>query len=76
MVTKPIVMTLEHHRILHEEAQRTGVLVAVEVHKRWDLIYGDAHDRIQNLGSFSYLLVHVAAEASARHLPRLGRQEQ
>jgi D-galacturonate reductase len=60
MVTKPIVMTLEHHRILHEEAQRTGVLVAVEVHKRWDPIYGDAHDRIQNLGPFSYLYSYMS----------------
>jgi hypothetical protein len=60
MVTKPIVMTLEHHRILHEEAQKNGVLVAVEVHKRWDPIYGDAHDRIQNLGPFSYLYSYMS----------------
>lgn len=60
IVTKPIVMTLEHHRLLHEAAQSHGVLVGVEVHKRWDPIYGDAHDRIQNLGPFSYLYSYMS----------------
>jgi hypothetical protein len=31
LVTKPAVMTLEHHNLLHAEAQRMNVLVAVEV---------------------------------------------
>ena len=60
MVTKPVVKTLEHHRILHEEAQRQGVLVAVEVHKRWDPIYVDARDRIQQAGPFSYLYSYMS----------------
>jgi D-galacturonate reductase len=60
LVTKPIVMNLNHHRLLHEEAQKNGVLVAIEVHKRWDPIYGDAHDRIQNLGPFSYLYSYMS----------------
>ena len=60
MITKPAVKTLEHHKILHDAAERNGVLVAVEVHKRWDPIYGDARDRIQNLGPFSYMYAYMS----------------
>ena len=60
MITKPAVKTLEHHKILHDAAERNGVLVVVEVHKRWDPIYGDARDRIQNLGPFSYLYAYMS----------------
>jgi D-galacturonate reductase len=60
MITKPAVKTLEHHRILHEAAERNGVLVAVEVHKRWDPIYGDARDKIQSLGPFSYMYSYMS----------------
>jgi D-galacturonate reductase len=35
-------------------ARRNGVLVAMEVHKRWDPIYADARDRIRQLGEFSF----------------------
>ena len=54
LVTKPPVKTLEEHRSLVEAAQRKNVLVAVEVHKRWDPIYLDARDRIRKLGDFSF----------------------
>lgn len=47
LVTKPIVKTLAEHQRLFEAAHRNGVLVAVEVHKRYDPIYVDARDRIQ-----------------------------
>ena len=60
MVTKPIVMTLQHHQILHSEARKEGVLVAIEVHKRWDPIYTDAHDRIQHFGPFSYIYSYMS----------------
>ena len=60
MITKPAVKTLEHHRILHEAAERNNVLVAVEVHKRWDPIYGDARDKIQSLGPFSYMYSYMS----------------
>lgn len=53
-------MTLNHHQILHNEALKAGVLVAVEVHKRWDPIYTDAHDRIQNFGPFSYIYSYMS----------------
>ncbi len=55
LVTKPIVKTLEQHRALAAAAAKNNVLVAVEVHKRWDPIYRDARDRLRQLGDFSYL---------------------
>lgn len=60
LVTKPAVQTLDHHRILVEAAKRKGVLVAIEVHKRWDPIYLDARDKIQNLGGFSYMYSYMS----------------
>lgn len=60
MVTKPAVKTLEQHRLLHEAAVRNNVLVAVEVHKRWDPMYGDAKDRIRLLGDFSYFYAYMS----------------
>jgi D-galacturonate reductase len=60
LVTKPIVKTLEEHTKLHEAAEANGVLCMVEVHKRWDPIYTDARDRIQNLGKFSYIYSYMS----------------
>jgi D-galacturonate reductase len=54
LIAKPIVKTLEEHIALAEAARRSGVLVAMEVHKRWDPIYADARDRIRQLGDFSF----------------------
>ncbi len=54
LVTKPPVKTLEDHHLLVEASRRKNVLVAVEVHKRWDPIYTDARDRIGKLGDFSF----------------------
>ena len=55
LVTKPVVMRLSEHRELAAAAAAAGVLVCVEVHKRWDPIYADARDRLRGLGDFSYL---------------------
>jgi D-galacturonate reductase len=60
LVTKPAVKTLEHHQMLHEAAVRNNVIVCVEVHKRYDQIYGDARDKIQGLGPFSYLYSYMS----------------
>jgi len=54
MITKPPVKTLKEHRELVAAAQKKGVLVVAELHKRFDPIYVDARDRIRNLGPFSY----------------------
>lgn len=60
LITKPAVKTLEEHKRLHDAAVAHNVLVAIEVHKRWDPIYSDARDRIQNLGNFSYLYSYMS----------------
>ena len=60
LITKPAVKTLEHHRLLHEAAMKQNVIVAVEVHKRWDPIYLDARDKLQKLGSFSYMYSYMS----------------
>jgi D-galacturonate reductase len=60
LVTKPAVKTLEQHRILCEAARKHNVLVAVEVHKRWDPMYSDARDKIKELGNFSYIYSYMS----------------
>lgn len=54
LIAKPLVKTLDEHLELLELASSKNVLVAMEVHKRWDPIYRDARDRIRKLGDFSY----------------------
>lgn len=54
LVTKPVVMTLSQHIALATAASEENVLVAVEVHKRWDPIYTDARDRLRKMGDMSY----------------------
>ena len=61
MVTKPIVKTLEHHMLLSQAAKTKNVLVAVEVHKRFDPFYADARDRARaSLGQFQYLYAYMS----------------
>lgn len=60
LVTKPIVMTLAQHRELLAAATKAKVLVAVEVHKRWDPIYADARDRLRALGDFSQIHAYMS----------------
>ncbi|MCP4210930.1 MAG: Gfo/Idh/MocA family oxidoreductase, partial [Halieaceae bacterium] len=64
LIAKPIVKTLAEHRQLAEAAQKRGVLVAMEVHKRWDPLYVDARDRIRNLGDFSYFSSYMSQPKS------------
>lgn len=61
MVTKPAVKELSHHLELVDLATQNNVLVSVEVHKRWDPIYADARQRIQQqLGGFSYFQSYMS----------------
>jgi D-galacturonate reductase len=60
LVAKPLVKTLEEHLTLADAARRNGVLVAMEVHKRWDPIYADARDRIRQLGEFSFFASYMS----------------
>jgi D-galacturonate reductase len=55
LVTKPAVKSLSDHLNLMKAATLKNVLVAVEVHKRWDPMYSDARDRIKRLGPFSFM---------------------
>jgi D-galacturonate reductase len=64
LLTKPAVMTLEHHRLLHQASVKRGVIVSVEVHKRWDPMYADARDRIKQLGQFSYFYAYMSQPKS------------
>mmetsp|Transcript_22360 Transcript_22360/g.43470 ORF Transcript_22360/g.43470 Transcript_22360/m.43470 type:complete len:339 (-) Transcript_22360:86-1102(-) len=60
MCTKPMVKTLDQHRKIAEAAKKAGVLVQIEVHKRYDFIYEDARERIRSLGDFSYFVSHMS----------------
>lgn len=65
LVTKPAVMTLAQHTALCNLAQEKNVLVAVEVHKRWDPMYADARDKIiAQLGSLSYMYAYMSQPKS------------
>jgi len=60
MITKPPVKTLDEHNALAAAAREAGVLCVIEVHKRFDPIYRDARDRIQQLGSFSFFQAYMS----------------
>ncbi len=60
LIAKPLVKTLEQHKELIFEAEKAGVLVMVDVHKRFDPIYADAKDRIEGLGDFNYFYSYMS----------------
>lgn len=60
LVTKPIVKTLKEHRALAAAADAAAVLVAVEVHKRFDPFYSDARARLRALGDLTYLAAYMS----------------
>ncbi|QDU89780.1 putative oxidoreductase YdgJ [Pirellulimonas nuda] len=64
LVAKPIVKNLKEHLQLAIAAKRSDVLVAMEVHKRWDPIYADARDRIRELGRFSFFSSYMSQPKS------------
>ena len=64
LIAKPLVKTLEHHLQLDSLARTQDVLVAMEVHKRWDPIYVDARDRVRSLGEFSYFNSYMSQPKS------------
>lgn len=64
LIAKPMVKTVEQHQSLIEAADRKGVIVAMEVHKRWDPIYTDARDRIRDLGDFSFFNSYMSQPKS------------
>jgi len=60
LLTKPPVKTLSEHHQLIRAAEKQDVLVAIEVHKRWDPIYVDAKDRIRTLDNFSFFSAYMS----------------
>ena len=64
LVAKPLVKTVEEHLTLSRAAEEKGVLVAMEVHKRWDPLYTDARDRIRSLGDFSFFSSYMSQPKS------------
>ncbi|MBI1353474.1 MAG: gfo/Idh/MocA family oxidoreductase [Acidobacteria bacterium] len=60
LIAKPLVKTVAEHLELLAAAERHDVLVAMEVHKRWDPIYVDARDRIRQFGDFSFFQSYMS----------------
>ncbi len=60
MCTKPVVKTLADHRELYKLAHEKGLLLQIEVHKRFDPIYNDARQRIQQLGEFNHFVSYMS----------------
>lgn len=55
LIAKPLVKTTAEHLELQELAKEKGLLLMLEVHKRFDPIYADAVDQIRTFGDFSLM---------------------
>lgn len=64
LLAKPLVKTVAEHVRLLAAARSKQVLVAMEVHKRWDPIYVDARDQIRGLGEFSFFQSYMSQPKS------------
>ncbi|KAK1760676.1 hypothetical protein QBC47DRAFT_11908 [Echria macrotheca] len=64
MITKPAVKLLEHHLALLDAAEKHGVYVYIEHHKRYDPAYNDAKFRAKNLGDFNYFYSYMSQPKS------------
>ena len=64
LVTKPAVKLLEHHQLLLDAAERNGVYVYVEHHKRYDPAYADARFKAKTLGDFTYFYSYMSQPKS------------
>ncbi|KAI8410325.1 hypothetical protein FOFC_10179 [Fusarium oxysporum] len=64
MITKPAVKVLEEHQELVDLAQKKGVYVYVEHHKRYDPAYADARAKAQKLGDFNYFYSYMSQPKS------------
>lgn len=60
MITKPAVKLLEHHLALLAAAEKHGVYVYIEHHKRFDPAYNDAKFRAKQLGDFTYFYSYMS----------------
>lgn len=64
MITKPAVKLLSDHLKLIEAAEKHGVYVYIEHHKRYDPAYADARFRAQKLGDFNYFYSYMSQPKS------------
>lgn len=60
LLIEPIDFTLQQHLSLINAARRNNVLVAFWSSFRYDPVFIDARDRINKLGSISYIYSHVS----------------
>eukprot|EP01051_Picozoa_sp_SAG22_P012257 SAG22_NODE_1257_length_4983_cov_2.902968_2_plen_264_part_00 len=61
LITKPPVKTLDEHRALIAAAEEHGVLVQIEVHKRFDPIYADVSSKALSFCCASTVFLSQAA---------------
>jgi len=64
LVAKPLVKTLQEHDTLARISREKGLLLMLEVHKRFDPVYADAVDRIRTFGEFSYFNAYMSQPKS------------
>jgi D-galacturonate reductase len=64
MITKPAVKLLEHHLALLDAAEKHGVYVYIEHHKRFDPAYWDAKARALKMGDFNYFYSYMSQPKS------------
>lgn len=60
LITKPAVKLLSDHLKLIDAAEKHGVYVFIEHHKRFDPAYSDARFRAQKLGDFNYFYSYMS----------------
>lgn len=64
LITKPATKTIDEHQTLIREAEKHGVFVFVEHHKRYDPVYSDARTKAKNLGDFNYFYSYMSQPKS------------
>ncbi|KAJ4511751.1 hypothetical protein HRR83_004211 [Exophiala dermatitidis] len=64
LLTKPATKLLSEHLALLSLAQKKGVFVYVEHHKRFDPAYADARFRARGLGDFNYFYSYMSQPKS------------
>ncbi len=64
LVAKPLVKTVQEHKALMKLSQEKNLLLMLEVHKRFDPLYGDAVDEIRTLGDFSHFNAYMSQPKS------------
>lgn len=60
LVVKPLVKSLKQHQSLVDLAEANQMVLAVEMHKRFDPFYADAKDRTNHLGQFSHFSSYMS----------------